>query len=70
MGKMAVTLFSTDCGREGERGEREGRRERREGGTEGERRGGGREEGERKGGRDRVRGERVRGEGGKRSNEV
>ena len=35
MGKMAVTLFSTDCGREGERGEREGQREKGEG--EGER---------------------------------
>ena len=35
MGKMAVTLFSTDCGREGERAEREGQREKGEG--EGER---------------------------------
>ena len=33
MGKMAVTLFSTDCGKEGERG-REGKR--RGGGEEGE----------------------------------
>ena len=51
MGKMAVTLFSTDCGREGERGEREGQREKGEG--EGERK-----ERERKGGRGQMRCER------------